>query len=197
MRHSSLLLAAALLIPLAAHADVAPADPDWPCMSIRVAQMSLASVWDGPPADPFLASWAADADVAALVRRVTPRRVPLASAQQSIRTFAAGLGPGHRERLLALVAGLFDTLDQERSVVLAGLDRLGRRQKQLNETILGDMARMRTQPQDGAAPLADQLNWEVRLFEQRRQSTSAVCNVPTIIEQRLFALVRTVREAME
>lgn len=204
MRASSLLLTAALLAPVvvAGAARAAPADPEWPCMVIKVPHLSLAAVWDGPPVEPYLAHWADDAEVAALVRRVTPRRVELADAQAAIRAFAASLGePGlaahRRERLLALVAGLFDTLDQERSLVLAGLDRLGRRQKLLAATIHTDMARLRSEPPDGPVQLASQLDWEVRLFEQRRQSASAACNVPTVIEQRLFALAHTVQETLE
>jgi hypothetical protein len=194
-RNSVALLALALaVVPIDARA--ASPDPDWPCQSIKVGSLSLASVWDGPAADAFLAHWSDDADVASLVQHVVPRRVPLQEAQAAIRGFAAGLGERRNERLLMLVAGLFDTLNQERSIVLAGLDRFGRRQRQLADSIHADMARLRRQPQDASTQLQDQLGWEVRLFEQRRQSAATACNVPTVIEQRLFALVRTVREAM-
>jgi hypothetical protein len=189
-------LTLALLAPPGATA--APmSDPDWPCQSIRVSQLSLPSVWDGPSAEPYLAHWEEDAEVAALVREVTPRRVPLADGQAAIRAFAASLAAQRRERLLALVAGLFETLDQERRLVLAGLDRFGRRQRELVATIHDDMARLRTAPPEARAPLSDQLGWETRLFEARRQSAAAACNVPTVIEQRLFQLVRAARQAMD
>ena len=42
------------------------------------------------------------------------------------------------------------------------------------------------QAQDDA--LANQLAWQTRIFEDRRKSTSYVCDVPVQIEKRLFDL---------
>ena len=42
----------------------------------------------------------------------------------------------------------------------------------------------------------ERLTWETRIFDERVQSLTYVCEVPTLIEQRLYALARTVAEAM-
>jgi hypothetical protein len=36
--------------------------------------------------------------------------------------------------------------------------------------------------------LASRLAWQTRIFEDRRKSTSYVCDVPVLIEKRLFDL---------
>ena len=45
--------------------------------------------------------------------------------------------------------------------------------------------------------LGNQLVWETRIFEDRRQVVKFVCEVPTAIDQRLFALGRTIQQEME
>ena len=118
--------------------------------------------------------------------------------QQAIRAFAATAGPQKQKRLLALMAGVFSLLDGQRSQVVAGLDRFGVRQKELAADILADMDKLHAQPAEGdAAPaeaggLSEQIGWETRVFEQRRQTISYACAVPDTIEQRLFALARTI-----
>ena len=176
-----------------------PSDPDWPCQQIKMPELSLGAMWDGPDVTPYFAKWSQDAAVAALVESIVQRRMPLDQAQQTVHSFAGQLGPSQRSRLLALMAGVFSTLDAERAQVLAGLDRFGRRQKELAAAIHADMDKLHAQQSssDAAAPaevkrLGEQLGWETRVFEQRRQTIRYACAVPDAIEQRLFALARTI-----
>jgi hypothetical protein len=198
------ILAAALLLA-AGPAVAAPPlrDPDWPCQQIKMPSLSLGAVWTGPDLTPALATWTADAEAADLARRLGQRRLPLDAAQAAIRDFARAAGAARQPKLMALAAGLFATLDAERTQVVAGLDRFGRRQKQLADSIRADLEKLRTAPAAGdtaaatpAGPLSDQLGWETRLFEQRRQAVATACDVPNRIEQRLFALLRTIAEQL-
>ena len=50
------------------------------------------------------------------------------------------------------------------------------------------------QAQDDA--LASQLAWQTRIFEDRRKSTSYVCDVPVLIEKRLFDLGSAIQTAL-
>ncbi len=43
----------------------------------------------------------------------------------------------------------------------------------------------------------DRLVFETRIFEERVQSLTYVCEVPTLIEQRLYALAKVVAEEMK
>jgi len=41
--------------------------------------------------------------------------------------------------------------------------------------------------------LASQLLWQTRIFEDRRKTTSYVCEVPVLIEKRLFELASAIQ----
>jgi hypothetical protein len=45
--------------------------------------------------------------------------------------------------------------------------------------------------------LSNQLLWETRIFEDRRRVVKYVCEVPTTIDQRLFALGRVIQQEIE
>ncbi len=195
--------AALLLMAAAAHAAMPVRDPDWPCQQIKVPRLSLGALWDGPDVAPYESTWSQDAAVAALAGRIVQRRMPLDQAQQAIRGFAASAGPQRQPQLLALMAGVFSLLDGQRSQVIAGLDRFGARQKQLAAEIVANMDKLRAEPAEGGdvAPvrpgdLSDQIGWQTRVFEQRRQAISYACGVPDAIEQRLFALARTISASL-
>jgi hypothetical protein len=193
------VLMVALVVSAAASA--APRDSDWPCQQIKVPQLSLASVWSGPKLDEQ-APWQQDPDVAATVHRVALRRVPVEQAQDEIRAFARQAGDQKRQKLLALAVGVFAVLDAERATVVAGLDRFGWRQKQLADALRSDNAKLRTLQADTAGDaseisrMVDQVTWEARVFDERRQALSYVCDVPAKIEQRLFALAQTIQQEL-
>jgi hypothetical protein len=44
--------------------------------------------------------------------------------------------------------------------------------------------------------LASQLSWQTRIFEDRRKSTSYVCDVPVLIEKRLFDLGNAIQNSL-
>jgi hypothetical protein len=186
-----------------ARAATPAADPDWPCMQIKVSELSLASAWAGPPVDAYLTTWSTDPALADLVRRLSERRMPPEQSEREIRAFADAAGTQRRDRLLALEAGIFSTLADERRAVMAGLDRYGRRQKELATDLRADLEALRiaqAAPDVDARELAalqQKVEWETRLFEQRRQSLGVACNVPTRIEQRLFVLTRIVQPLVE
>jgi len=201
LRATALCGAALLLTTAAAQAAPPVRDPDWPCAQIKVPLLSIGQVWTGPPIDAHLTTWANDPVIADLTRQITQRRLPIADAEQAIRTFAAAAGTEKQARLLALAAGVFSTLDLQRGQVIAGLDRFGRRQKQLAAQLRDDLAKVRdtSADADAAAPqreLAQRLEWETRLFQQRQQTVSSVCDVPNLIEQRLYALMRAIQAAL-
>ena len=197
--HPRLLLLAAILPLMAA----APSrDPDWPCQQIKVPQLSLAAVWSGPPLDPQQEDWRQTPQVADLVGEIAPRRVPIDQAQQKIQAFAAQAGDQKQARLLDLATGLFSALNEERSTVVAGLDRFGARQKELAAELRSDNEKLRTMQADSSSDagelnqLTQRVQWEAQVFQDRRQALSYACEVPSKIEQRLFALARTIQDAL-
>ena len=45
--------------------------------------------------------------------------------------------------------------------------------------------------------MTQRVTWEAQVFQDRRQSLSYACDVPGKIEQRLFALARTIQQALQ
>jgi hypothetical protein len=178
-------------------------NPDWPCVQAKVPETSLGAVWNGPPIDDVGTAWQSDPKLSALVSRLTARRTPLADAQTAISDFITGASAERQDKAKLLFAGLFAVLNQERTEVINGIERLARRQSEMVEAIRADTARLRAQ-QDAADrdqrkvdELADQIAWSTRIFDDRRRTVRYVCEVPVLIEQRLFALGRAVQQAME
>lgn len=179
------------------------ADPDWPCPQRKLASLDAAAIWTGPAAGVGTPDWQQDADVAALVALLPLRRLPLAEAITEIERFASALPAEQRApRLTLLFAGLFDAMDAERSTVIAGIERYARRQKQAAADIrarMAELGRQRADPSAEPTALASaqqSLEWETRIFNDRRAALSTICEVPRTVEQRLFAFGRTISAAL-
>jgi hypothetical protein len=180
-----------------------PRYPDWPCTQAKVPEISLAAVWAGPPLDDVSDKWKTDAKVSALVAKSAARRFPLEEAQKAITEFLAAAAAEKATTGKLLFAGLFDTLNAQRSSVMNGLERVTRKQREAADKIRSDTLAL--QGLQGATPpdqakieeLGNQLLWETRIFEDRRRVIKFVCEVPTAIDQRLFALGRTIQQEME
>ena len=132
MRRLLHLLAAVVANCLAACGPSQAADPrypDWPCVQAKVPEISVAAIWAGPPIDDAEKAWENDARVKELVLRLVPRRVPIEEAQRRIAEFIAGSAAEREEKGKLLFAGLLDRLNRERTEVMDGIERLGRRMK--------------------------------------------------------------------
>ncbi len=198
--HAAVLTALVAVALTAAVAYAAPAtDPDWPCPRVAP-DLSLAAAWKGPAIEPYLTTWSDDPEVASLAHRLAQRRMRPEQAEREVRAFAEAAGARRREQLVELEAGLFATLAAERGAVVDGLGRYGRRQKELASEVRADLAALRD-PQASDAnqlhALQQKVDWETRLFEQRRQSIGAACEVPARIAQRLLVLTNIVQPLVE
>jgi predicted NACHT family NTPase len=186
---------------LCAAAD--PRYPDWPCTQAKVPEISLAAVWAGPPLDDAEQKWKSDPKVSALVQKVAARKLPLEDAQKAITEFLAMPGTDKMATGKLLFAGLFEQLNAERASVMNGLERVTRRQRQAADKIREDTIAL--QALQGATPrdqakieeLGNTLVWETRIFEDRHRVVKFVCEVPITIDQRLFALGRTIQQEIE
>jgi hypothetical protein len=195
----ALMFAASTSVCLAAD----PRYPDWPCAQAKVPEISLAAVWAGPPLDDVANKWKDDAKVSALVAKLAARRTPMEEAQKDVADFLTGTAEEKAMKGKLLFSGLFDTLNAQRSSVMNGLERVMRKQRAAVDKIKADTIALQ-EMQGAASPdqakvdeLGNQLNWETRIFEDRRRVLKFVCEVPTTIDQRLFALGREIQQDME
>jgi hypothetical protein len=179
-----------------------PRYPDWPCVQAKVPEISLAAVWAGPPLDEVSGKWKDDDKVSALVAKLAARRTPLEEAQKAITEYLNGAADKTTSGKL-LFAGLFDSLNAQRSQVMSGLERVTRKQREAADKIRSDTLAL--QALQGETPpnqakideLSNQLVWQTRIFEDRRNVIKFVCEVPTAIDQRLFALGRAIQQEIE
>jgi len=201
IKYAGFLLAfyAALLSPLRAD----PRYPDWPCTQPKVPELSAAAMWSGPSIADVGNGWRDDGKVRELVEVIATRRTPLDTAQKAIADFMTG-SPAEKERKAKLVfAGIFDTLGDQRREVMEGLERVSRKETDLAEKIKSDVANLRElqdktdADQTEIKDLASQIEWSTRVFEDRRKTIRYVCEVPTTIEQRVFALARSIQQNLQ
>ena len=179
-----------------------PRYPDWPCQQLKVPEISIASVWTGPSIEAIDKEKAADPKEAELVSRLAARRTPIEDARKLIADYVVGTNEEKQQKAKTLFAALYSTLNAQRDQVMNGIERFSRKQKAVAEEIREKTRKMR-EMQDMPNPdqaqndeLASQLLWQTRIFEDRRKSTSYVCDVPVLIEKRLFDLGNAIQNSL-
>jgi hypothetical protein len=177
--------------------------PDWPCAQAKVPEVSLAAVWNGPALDDGTSKWKDNPEVSALIPRLAARRTPLDQAEKAIIDFLSKSAAEKNEKGKLLFAGLFETLNAERTTVMNGLERITRKQREAADKVRNDTLALQalqdapTKDQAKIDELGNQLVWETRIFEDRRRVVKFVCEVPTAIDQRLFAFGRVIQQELE
>lgn len=193
----------ALGAPRALSADASSAD--WPCVQRKVAKLTSAQMWDGAPVDD-LTKWRDNEEITKLIVVLASRRVSLEQATAAIARFAAAQPQERRDEALKLLfAGLLSTINSDRAGVMSGIERFQQRQKaraaeiERQGTAIQELKERAVNDEKARAELAaaeDRYNWDVRVFSERQQSLPLACEVPVLIEQRLFALGREIRSRM-
>lgn len=200
MRHR-LLAALCLILAAPAHAQV-PADPDWPCIQRKVGTISAGTVWSGPDlagAGP----WDKDFEAAALAQKLASRRTPMAEVDGLIEAFAQAAGPEKSVRLTRVFAGVLELTNTERDRILNGITRYARGQHKLADRIrdVSDkVGEAKDSPMAVDSPetqaLENQLQWDTRIFEERRRSLTYVCETPVLLERRVFDIARRIQQRL-
>jgi hypothetical protein len=197
---AALPLAAALLAGVVAPAAAAGDDPDWPCVQRKVSEISPAQVWSGPPFDAAADAWRDDSALVELAGAIASRRTEMADAKAKIADFAAAAGADRSRRLTLLFAGVLANINAERSSIMAGIGRYARRQHALADKIAGAAAELDRLPARGGSEdeiarreeLSETQEWDTRIFRERERSLRYICELPTVLDQRAFALGREI-----
>ena len=199
----SMITASVMIAPRALAADATSAD--WPCVQRKVAKLTSAQMWDGAPVDD-LTKWRDNEEITKLIVVLASRRVSLEQATAAIARFAAAQPKERRDEALKLVfAGLLSTINSDRAIVMSGIERFQQRQKaraaeiERQGTAIRELKERAVNDEKARAELAaaeDRYNWDVRVFSERQQSLPLACEVPVLIEQRLFELGREIRSRM-
>ena len=183
------------LVVLAFSGAAKAADPDWPCIQRLVPHLSLGQVWAGPQPDDVIAALSQTPQVQQVARTIALRRTTLEQAEAMIAAYAE---TSDAVGMTALYLAVFDQINTSRDRVLAGISRYAHKQAGLDAGIKEkrhEFARLSAAatPDFDAIDAAEQdVDWSTRIFQDRQQSLTYVCETPVILEQRAFALGRAV-----
>jgi hypothetical protein len=178
-------------------------DPDWPCVQRKVSTLSPGTVWTGPDLE-AAGPWGDDFEAAALAQKIASRRTPLSEVDPLLDDFAAKAGDEKAKRLTRVFAGVFEVINGERSKVISGIGRYAQGQRRMAERIRAEADQIsatkdapsaqdaRDIPKD-ASELETKFTWDRRIFQERGQSLTYVCEVPTLLEQRLGEIARRIQ----
>jgi hypothetical protein len=182
-----------------------PSNPDWPCVQRKVATLTSVQMWDGPAVDD-LTGWRDRDDIRKLIAVLASRRVPIDEAAGAVARFADAQPPDKRDDALKLLfAGLLDAVNNDRAAVMSGIERFQQRQKvraaeiERQGAVLRQLRERAASDQNARSELTaaeDRYQWDVRVFTERQQSLPLACEIPVLIEQRLFELAREIRSRM-
>jgi hypothetical protein len=178
---------------------------DWPCEQVERPEISIGSVWHGPDPESAAADWRNDQSVAALVEQIAPRRMPQDQAIDAVHRFSAGYKDDRDKVLTAVFAGLFETMSHERSQIIQGIKHFNSRQDSLSQRIQEGWKQMDALDPNSSDPkIAEQrmtlqqtIDWDSRVFDDREHLLPEICQQPSVIEQRLFALSRAIQDDMK
>jgi len=177
-------------------------DPDWPCIQRKVPNLSTGQMWTGPLIEEAdLKAWRDNSDASALAPALAVRRTSDEEAAALIQDLATRLGDDKERTLTLLFAGTFQLIEKERSQIIKGIGRYARTQAALTKAIedtqnaLTELQAIKDpdfETQDRIEELQDKIIWDTRIYKDRAQSLTFVCETPVILERRAFGLAREI-----
>ncbi len=202
---AGIMAAGTIACAIAQALAAAASDREWPCVQRKVVTLTASQMWDGGDVEGLTPS-RNDDSIERLVPLLASRRVPIEHAAAAVAQFADAQPHDKRDDALRrLFAGLLSTVNADRAVVMSGIERFYDRQRARAAEIerqgtairqLKELAASNEQARVELVAAEERYNWDVRVFTERQQSLPLACEVPVLIEQRLFALGREIRARM-
>jgi chromosome segregation ATPase len=163
-------------------------------------------MWSGPIISEEDKGSVNDDPLETVAAALAVRRTSLEEAETLVAGFAAASTENRNERLAHLFTNAFDRINNERAQLIGGISRYAERQSglaqridELNEKLVVMEAKEdKTNDEfDAFEELADKIDWDTRIFDERQQSLTYVCETPVILEKRAFALARIIMNHLE
>lgn len=181
----------------------APATPaeeaPWPCAQRKVSTISAGTIWSGPDIA-VGKDWDQDNDLAAVAQKLASRRTPLTDTDQIIKDFADKAGKDKDKQLTKLFVGVLDLINDSRGQILQGIQRYAQGQERLAERMRDESDKIGAAQSDvqGETGVAVETRnkdfaWDQRIFRERKQALSYVCETPSILERRAFEIGKRIQ----
>jgi hypothetical protein len=174
-------------------------DPTWPCIQRKVENLSIGLMWPEEIPEADLSPEQALA-VRELADRLALRRVTLEEAEEAVMAFrdTHGADPALMGQVFAQV---FKSLSTRRSRIINGIGDFSLGQIALSERI--DAARTEMDAQmakddpdfDRVDSLEEQVDWDQRIFNDRQKTITYLCETPTLLDKRLYAIAQILTQA--
>ena len=174
-------------------------DVPWPCAQRKVSSISAGTLWSGPSVDTGK-DWDQDNDLAALAQTLASRRTSLEDADQLIKDFATKAGADKDKQLTKLFVGVLDIINDSRDQILQGIMRYAQGQQRLADRISDEADKISAAQSDVQGPAGvaveernKDFSWDQRIFKERRQALSYVCETPSLLEHRAFEISKRIQ----
>ena len=175
-------------------------DVPWPCAQAKVSKISGGTIWSGPNLDQGK-GWDEDNETAELAQQLASRRTTLDEANDLIGAFAKKAGADKDKKLTELFVGTLDIINGNRDQILDGIMRYAQGQERLAERMRAESDKISEAQENASATglgvAKDQTNtdfaWDQRIFKERKQALSYVCETPSILERRAFEIGRRIQ----
>ena len=172
----------------------------WPCAQAKVSTISAGTIWTGPNVAEGK-DWEDDNALAETAQKLASRRTSLDEANELIGDFAKKAGPDKDKQLTRLFVGTLDIINDSRSQILEGIMRYARGQERLAERMREESDKISEAQDDatahGLGVATDQTNtdfaWDQRIFKERNQALSYVCETPSLLERRAYEIAKRIQ----
>ena len=170
-------------------------DPTWPCIQRKVEHLSLGVMWPHPVPDSTLPE-ALQRPSHDLVQTLVLRRVPEEELPELAADFA-GEHPGlTKDQLGMIFRDAFTLIDRQRTRLIAGIGTYSLKQIDLAARV--EAARVAFDAEmalhepdfDKVDALEEQIVWDERIYRDRAQSLTYVCETPVLLEKRAYAIAQ-------
>lgn len=172
-------------------------DPDWPCIQRKVEKLSASVMWPAPVTRMPLTPAASD-----LAAILSLRRVTFEEAEAHVQAFVEKNAPVDGQLLGNIFLGVFDKIADTRQRLIAGIARYSRSQIALASRIDDsrvEMAKLEGEKNpdfDRIDKLEEQIDWDERIYRDRSQALTYVCETPVLLEKRAYAIGRILLKHM-
>lgn len=174
-------------------------EPPWPCAQRKVGTISPGTIWSGPDLAQG-ADWDQDLKLATLAQKLASRRTDLGEADSDIADLAKNAGADKDKQLTRLFVGVLDIINTDRDKILhgisryaAGQERLAERLRQESDAISSGQSEPNLTFNANTSGKAKDFEWDQRIFNERRQALSYVCETPSLLERRAFDIARRIQ----
>ena len=182
-----------------AQAQLQPSD--WPCAQRLVPKLEAGQMWSGPPGE---APAQPSVEMQELARRLIEPKIPIETLSPEVTAYRDRLPEAERAPAMGQLFALsLDWLNDERSKMIAGIERYAQGQRALADRIVAETREAESLEQAATADAAriDGLRstaaWDSRVFTDRQHSLRLVCDQPVLLEQRAFALARIIQDNLK